>query len=276
VINEILFDASDGESEFIELYNRSAKTIDLSEFTLALCDPISDSIIRQTTLKSYAFLLFPHDYVVLTRNADHLSNPAKRLDLSHVVEQPALFTLPDKDGEIALLDPHNLIIDRFRYSWRMHSAFLSKTEGISLERLEADRSTNDINNWCSASSLSGYATPGYENSQLLMANQEKEIQVIPAVFSPDGDGIDDVAVLTLDPGKPGFMANIRIFDRHGMMIKTLASNAWLGTETILTWDGHRNDQTEADIGIYLIYIELFNQHGEILKYRKVVTLARKL
>ena len=38
----------------------------------------------------------------------------------------------------------------------------------------------------------------------------------------------------------------------------------------------RNDNKEAPIGIYLIYIEIFNQKGVVKKYRKVVTLARSL
>jgi|WetSurMetagenome_2_1015567.scaffolds.fasta_scaffold26405_2 hypothetical protein len=277
VINEVLFDTPEGMSEFIELYNRSQKSIDLAEFSLALCDPFSDSIIRKTPLKSNSFLLFPGCYVAISRFTDHLPNPVYRIEPSTLVEQPALFTLPDQEGEIALISTDLQIIDRFRYSRHMHSAFLSETRGISLERIRADRSTNDISNWYSASSTNGYATPGYENSQGLSPETDKDnITLIPAVFSPDGDGTDDFAVMTLEPGKSGFMANILIFDIRGIAVKTLASNELLGTRTVLTWDGTRNDQTLADIGIYLIYIELFNQSGIVKKCRKVVTLARKL
>ena len=277
VINEILFDVPSALSEFVELYNRSEKLLDLSEFSLVLYDQCSDSMIRQTTLKSNPFLLFPGHYAAITRRSDHLPNRYDRLDLSNVVEQPQFFTLPDREGKIALTSSSKKIIDCFRYSYRMHSEFLSLTEGISLERIRPDQPTNDLDNWGSASSIAGYSTPGYENSQGFSILQEKEsVSIAPAVFTPDGDGTDDVAVLSLDPGGPGFAGNIRIFDIHGILVKTLASHVILGTETILTWDGMCNDQTPADIGIYLIYIELFNKGGIIKKIRKVVTLARKI
>jgi len=277
ILNEILFDTPDGISEFIELYNRSYKVIDLSQLSVALFDIKNDSITRQIPLKTNPFLLFPGQCVAITRDADHLPDFQNHLDYSSIAEYPALFTFPDKDGEIALLGNTLQIIDRFHYYSHMHSAFLSETEGISLERIRADEPTNETSNWHSAASTDGYATPGYENSQASVPAKESDnISIAPAVFSPDGDGTDDVTILSLIPGDPGFMANIFIYDARGMMIKTLASGVLLGTETVMVWDGSQNDNTCADMGIYLIYIELFHQTGIIKKYRKVVTLAKKL
>jgi hypothetical protein len=274
VINEILFDVPRDLSEFIELYNRSDKIVDLSGYSLVLCNPASDSMIRQTPLKDDPFLLFPDHFVAITRQSDHLANIHDHLET--VIEEPRLFVLPDREGEISLTDGQNRVMDRFQYSYRMHSGFLSETEGISLERIRADQSANDISNWCSAASANGYSTPGYENSQGLSTNENEILTVAPVVFSPDGDGTDDVSVLWLDTGDPGYIGNIRIFDNRGKLVKTLASHTLFGTETMLTWDGSCNDLTPADIGIYLIYIELFNQKGIIKNFRKVVTLVRKI
>jgi len=277
VFNEILFDVPSDRSEFIELYNRSEKIVDLSGLSLMLCDLHTDTIIRQSSLKTNSFLLFPGHYVAITRRSEHLPNPNNRLDLSNVVELPQLFILPDREGGIALTSSLKKVIDLFRYSYKMHSEFISVTEGISLERIRPDQPTNDQTNWCSASSFAGYSTPGYENSQGFSTVQaEEKVSITPEVFTPDGDGTDDLAVLSVDPGGSGFTGNIRIFDIRGIVVKTLASHVMFGTETILTWDGMRNDQTPADIGMYLIYIELFNKEGIIKKFRKVVTLARKI
>jgi hypothetical protein len=277
VINELLFDTPSGMSEFIELYNRSSKIIDLEEFSLALCAPVSDSTLKRTPLRGNPFLLFPGHYVAVTRRADQLPYLSGHPDLSTVVEQPLLFVLPDRQGEITLAGKAGRIIDRFGYSREMHSAFLSKTEGISLERINADLPANDRNNWHSASSLVGYATPGFENSQHVSSVKETEdIVITPEIFSPDDDGTDDVTVLDVEPGNPGSMANIRIFDMRGMMVRTLATQALLGTRSLFTWDGTCNDQTRADIGIYLIYIEIYTEQGHIKNYRKVVTLTRRL
>lgn len=276
ILNEVLFDVPSSVSEFIELYNRSDKIIDLSEFSIALFNQLTDSVLRKTPLKGSSFQLLPDRYAAITRWKDHLPGEKTRPDPSNVLEQPLLFILPDAEGEIALLGDSSSIIDKFHYSGQMHSEFFGNTDGISLERVSASQATNEAGNWCSAASASGYSTPGYKNSQYISSDRECEnVNVNPGVFSPDADGTDDIVVLTVDPGGPGFMASIRVFDSRGIMVKTLASHVLMGTGTILTWDGICDDQSLADIGIYLIYIELFDQNGIIKKFRKVVTLARR-
>jgi hypothetical protein len=277
VFNEILFDTPAGVSEFIELCNRSEKVIDLSSFSLALCNLVTDSLRKITSLNNNSFILFPQHFVVITRDKTHLPDPHNRLDLSTVIEQPALFTLPDKEGEIALINRDLQVIDRLYYNRAMQSAFLPASEGISLERIYTDQPTNDADNWYSAAYAEGFATPGFENSQKLSPlTDHGNITVNPAVFSPDGDGNDDMAFLIVIPGDMGFIGNIAIYDLQGSKIKTLCANMLLGSETVFSWDGTCNDQSEAPIGIYLIYIEMFNQQGIVKKYRKVVTLARRL
>jgi hypothetical protein len=276
VINELLFDVPPGMSEFIELFNRSEKVIDLDSFSVASVNVNTDSLIRMTSLSGTSFLLFPEQYVVLTRLTSLLPDEDKQLDLSSVIELPSLFQFPDKEGKLVILNK-NRIMDMLYYSPLMHSIFIKEKEGVSLERINADLPTNELDNWYSAAFNKGYSTPGYKNSQEISISRETEtITVSPAVFSPDGDGTDDQAFLTIMPGGPGFIGNIRIYDLQGRLINTLCSNMLLGTETILTWDGECNDRKEAPIGIYLIYIEIFNQNGVVKKYRKVVTLARRL
>ncbi len=276
VINELLFDTPPGMSEFIELFNRSQKVVDLAGFSIASYNINTDLVIRMTFLKENPFLLFPDQYVILTRQANHLPDQKNRLDLSNVIELPSMFTFPDKEGKIAILN-NNQILDMLHYNPAMHSIFIKEKEGISLERISADLPTNESDNWYSAAFDKGYSTPGYKNSQEISPSTEIEtIIVSPSVFSPDGDGSDDQAFLTLSPGGAGFIGNIEIYDLQGRKIKTICSNSLLGTETILSWDGKCNDSRDAPLGIYLIYIEIFNQKGEVKKYRKVVTLARRL
>ncbi len=111
VINELLFDTPPGMSEFIELLNRSEKVIDLAGFSIGSYNVNTDSVIRMTSLKETSFLLFPDQYVVFTRQADHLPDQENRLDLSSVIELPSMFTFPDKEGKIAILN-NNQIMDQ--------------------------------------------------------------------------------------------------------------------------------------------------------------------
>lgn len=277
VINELLFDTPPGVSEFIELYNRSEKVIDLNGFSVASCNISTDSMMRKTSLHEMPFLLFPDQFAVLTRQSDLLPDKDNRPDLSGVIELPSLFIFPDKEGEIVILNSRNQVMDRFYYNPSMHSVFIKEKEGISLERINANMPTNDWDNWSSASFAKGYSTPGYKNSQDFTLKTESDcISVSPSVFSPDGDGADDDVFLTIVPGGPGFIGNVNIFDLQGRLVFTACSNVLLGTETILSWNGKYDDHKDAPIGIYLIYIEIFNQEGLEKKYRKVVTLARRL
>lgn len=277
VINELLFDAPPGMSEFIELFNRSDKVIDLNGFSIASADINSEGMPRMTSLKENSFLLFPEQYVVLTRRSGQLPDEDNRIDLSSVVELPSMFTLPDKEGKIILLNDKNQLMDLLCYNPLMHSVFIKEKEGISLERINPDLPTNERDNWYSAAFTGGYSTPGYKNSQEMCDAAEKEsITVTPSVFTPDGDGTDEQVFLTIIPGGSGFIGNIVIYDMQGRMINTMCSNVLLGTETILSWNGKYADNRDAPMGIYLIYIEIFNEKGMVKKYRKVVTLARRL
>jgi len=238
---------------------------------------MSDSIVRRASIEENSFLLFPDHYAVFTRKAGLLPDTGNRLDLSAVVELPALFTFPDKEGKIAILNKENQIMDLLFYNPSMHSIFIKEKEGISLERINADQPTNEPGNWYSSATDKACTTPGYRNSQEISYSGGNEIiSVSPSVFSPDEDGADDEAFLTLFPGGPGFIGNIEIYDLKGRKIKTLCSNRLLGTENILSWNGKCNNNQDALPGIYLIYIELFNHDGVVKNYRKVVTLVRRL
>ncbi len=277
VINELLFDTPPGMSEFIELYNRSAKVIDLAGFSLASCNRMTDSVVKSISLKETSFLLFPGQYVVFTRRSEGLPAGKNKPDPSNVMEQPSLFALPDKEGQITLFDAKKNVIDRFTYNRSMHSLFLRDDEGISLERISANLPTNEPENWFSAAFDEGFSTPGYQNSQDMSERAGMErISVSPALFSPDGDGCDDETYVTLLPGAPGFICNVEIYDLQGRKVRTLCSGMLSGTETRVTWDGTCNNSQDAPIGIYLICIEMYNQQGIVNKYRKVVALARKL
>jgi hypothetical protein len=277
IINEILFDPVSGKSEFIELYNRSSKVLDLSDFTIALADLNTGEIVKMVPLNKNPFLIFPAGYVVITREAKSLPDNGYLHYSPVFVELSDLFTLPDEEGIIVLSDHALHTMDEFRYHQSMHAGLFDRKEGISLERIDCDLPTNMPENWQSAATSAGYSTPGRQNSQAVhQEHTGEEIILQPETFSPDQDGIDDYMTLHLQFREPGWMATIIIFDRHGNKIRNLSSKCLLGTEEYFTWDGFTDDQGMAGIGIYVVYVEIFRQTGEIKNFRKVITLARRL
>ena len=76
------------------------------------------------------------------------------------------------------------------------------------------------------------------------------------------DGRDDVLNIRYKFDQPGFVANVNIFDARGRKIKMLIKSEMLGTEGYFTWDGLNDANQKASIGIYVIFIEVFNLDGK--------------
>jgi flagellar hook assembly protein FlgD len=122
----------------------------------------------------------------------------------------------------------------------------------------------------------GFGTPGYPNSQLMGdAQLQGQVAINPAVFSPDNDGFNDFAVIDFQLPTPGFVANIRIFDANGQLVRHLAQNATLTTAGRFRWDGLDDKLNKLPMGIYVVLTELFNLQGKTKKFKQAVTLARR-
>src|SRR5690348_14073566 len=67
IINEILFSAKTGGAEFIEIFNRSSKTIDLSGLRITKRNLTTLQTETPVPLTSLG-LLIPQSYLVLTKN----------------------------------------------------------------------------------------------------------------------------------------------------------------------------------------------------------------
>ena len=270
IINEILFDATEDGAEFIELYNRSEKAIDLSAMTISLADH-AGNLKKTVDLREYPFLLLSQKYAVLTTDDRKLvkTNPGNSLQV------PDMFMLPDEEGMIVLADSGELLIDECYYNSNMHLDLLQDAEGVSLERVNPESLSDDPENWHSASTTSGYSTPGMPNSQLILNKDQWNISLVPEVVSPDNDGIDDFVTLHIQIGEPGWMGTIAIYNIEGRLIKSLVNNSILGTEEYFLWDGTLHDGSLAEIGLYLLYGELYSSDGKTKKFKKVVALVRK-
>jgi hypothetical protein len=186
---------------------------------------------------------------------------------------------PNTEGCAAFLDSTDATIDEFYYTEKMHISLLNSNKGVSLERINPLRPANENANWFSASQVAGFATPTYQNSQYSSsgsADNQQVISISPEVFSPDGDGVDDV--LFVDYVMPDFdyVANVYIYDVAGRLVRELYKNVLLGKDGRLMWDGVNQQGTLARIGIYVIVMEAHSQSGKTQVYKKTAVLGAKL
>jgi hypothetical protein len=132
---------------------------------------------------------------------------------------------------------------------------------------------SDANNWRSASSESGFATPGQKNSNAAsQKTNDHAFAVDPEIFIP-GYGQPDFASISYSLETGGMLANIRVVDSRGLLVKTIAQSSLLGTNGLFRWDGDRDDGNRARIGSYMILIELFDKSGSLRTIRKRVAIA---
>ena len=276
VINEILFNPPDRGVRYVELYNRSQKIIELKDYTLASMDTVTNNLsgIREITAESW--LLFPDDYTVLTpdpavvQSQYMTNNPLNFIPMT-------LSTMTNTSGIVALASKGQKIIDMFTYQEDMHYVLLTDKKGVALERLNYHRPTQSRSNWHSAAQSAGFGTPGYKNSQFTLdpEGRQEVFEVYPRVFSPDNDGYDDLLNIAYTLETPGYTANISIFDSRGRRVRILSRSELLATEGVITWDGATDNNQKADVGIYIIHIELFDPQGNVRNYRKTAVLAAR-
>ena len=276
VINEVLFDPSTGGVDFVELYNRSNKTINLKDLRIGSMDTLTSTLKDTEIITDEGYLLFPESYVVLTENSAAVKqqyatiNPNGFLD---VVDLPSMNT---DDDVVTLSDANFDVIDNFKYTAKMHFPLLVTTKGVSLERIDFNRATDDKTNWNSASEGVGFATPAYRNSQYLQADGGSGVTIPNPLFSPDNDGYNDVLNISYKLDEPGKAANVYIYDSKGRQVRYLIRNEQLAQDGTLSWNGINDNNEKAPIGIYVVYVELFNLSGKVNKYKLSCTLAGKL
>lgn len=278
VINEILPDPYIDGEKFIELYNCSDKILDLRNLVLSSVDTLENVLSGETSITDESFLFFPGDYIILTKDpADirkHYLTPVPDVSIK-------LNSLPsfDEEAGIVVIARRNdgYIIDKVKYSAKMHFALLQNTEGVSMERISPLRPSDDAGNWHSASGTCGYATPGYLNSQTMIpGNPEEFITISPELFSPDNDGYNDIMNIHFQPDSPGYIVNIRIYDSGGKLARQLARNAFISPQSDLSWDGIDDNNNKADIGIYIIFLEMVKPDGTVKRFKKSVVLGGKI
>lgn len=270
-ISEILFNPHTGGSDYVELYNDSDTPASLANVRLALWR--GDSISKLYVIDTL-YTIGAHDYCVATTNAGYVKDSFDVRHPDKIVEVKSLPTYANASGTVIVCGTDSTIIDRFDYSESMHSRLLKSVKGVALERRSFSAATQEAANWYSAASTAGYGTPTYANSQSReFLYKEDDFTVEPDLFSPDGDGYNDLLNITYQLADEDLSANIYLTDRNGRIVRHLLRGGVLGTHGLLTWDGTDDDGQRCRQGRYALVIEAYNTTGKKQRTRKTTTLV---
>jgi hypothetical protein len=274
VINEILFNPKANGVDYVEIYNRTDNTYDLKNLYIANRSGTAVTNIRQVSAES--LLLFPGDYFVLSSSGDIVKQQYVAKNPDNFIDIASFPTYANDKGDVVLLNAQGNVVDELKYDEKWHFSLISNDEGISLERIDYNKPTQDKNNWISAASTVGFGTPSYQNSQFRTdATLQGEVTLTPKVFSPDNDGFDDFAVLNYKLTDPTFVGNITIFDAAGRPVRVLAKNATLAQTGSFRWDGLDDKRRKVPVGAYVIYTEVFNLSGKKKTFKTTVVVAAR-
>jgi len=276
VINEVLFDPTTTGIDFVELYNRSNKIIDLKDLRIGSMDTLTSILTYTEKITEDGYLLFPETYIVLSENGTTVKREYQTINPKGFYDIVDLPSMNIDDDVVTLSDKNSIVIDNLIYTSKMHFPLLVSSKGVSLERIDFNRPTNDKTNWNSASEAVGFATPAYKNSQYLLADGGSGVSITNPLFSPDNDGYNDVLNINYKLDEIGKIANMYIYDSKGRQVRYLVRNQQLQQEGSVSWNGINDDNEKAPIGIYVVYVELFNLSGKLNKYKLSCTLAGKL
>ena len=275
VVNEILFNPRSNGNDFVEYFNRSEKIIDAADLYIANRNSSGD-ISSARPISDVPFLIFPGDYFVATTDLENLQLNYLVKDPGAVFELPSLPSFPDDEGIVLLLNKLGDVIDEVNYHRNWHFKLIDNDEGISLERIDPDASSQLSANWQSAASTAGYGTPTYVNSQLKQSGiSDMAISISPKIFSPDNDGQDDFVMINYAFDEPGYVANVTLFDAAGRPVKNLVRNGTLAQHGSWKWDGLDENNQALPVGNYIIFTEIFNLQGSTKKFKNVVVLAKR-
>ncbi|MCX7763190.1 MAG: lamin tail domain-containing protein [Candidatus Kryptonium sp.] len=278
VINEIMFEPLSGYCEYIELYNRSTKPVNLKNWRFNDMRNQSGQA-NFVTISPLDLIINPKEYLVLAADSSFYRylQQGDSVDFKLVILNKSLSLNNDFD-DIVITDLTGKIIDSVRYFSNWHSPIVWDKRGRALEKVNPNLASSERSSWMTSSAKVG-GTPGRKNTAFIEAPNElgtARINVSPNPFSPDGDGFDDVCLISYDlPFNSGIL-NVKIFDSYGRQIKTLAVNQFTNKNGNLLWDGTDDNGKIARIGIYIILFEAISENGETFKRKFTVVLAKKL
>ncbi len=265
VFNELLPEPFSGGSEYIELYNRSSRKLPLAGLSVAVRK--SDGTLNtRYPLSSVATWIEPGGYALLTKSLVGVTDFYATPSPSALFEVAKLPILANTSSTLVLLrTADGEVIDEVSYSYLWHSSSVKDRKGVALERIDTEAATQLAAGWTSASSLSGYGTPGYRNSQAVSSDDDKTT----GIESPQWDEGQGCYTLRYMLDQAGYGCRAFVFNLSGARVAEIARGELLGISGQLTWDGCALSGSRLPAGVYIFYAELYHSSGTAKRHKQV-------
>ena len=271
LVNEVLFNPPSDGSDFIELYNNTQSVVNANELYLSSYNNLG-GLTTNYKIGEGHFNFFPKDYIIISEDTAFVKKQWPSAISKKMIQVKNLPSLPDDEGNIIILNKQGIVLDNMYYTDNMHYPFLHDPSGVSLERIQPAASSQDKNNWHSASSFVNYASPTLENSQYKKSDSTpSHFEIAPKILSPNNDGINDVLGINYHFDQPGYTCTVYLFGLQGNLISKIIDNILLGTSGSICWNGLNKGQI-LPAGQYIVYIEAFHLQSKTVKEKRLIAI----
>jgi hypothetical protein len=265
------------QPQFVEIHNPTPNAISLEGLHLTDAPDKHGQVIRIHPVRTDRRWIPPDAYAVIfadttaawTSTRLHRAFADVPADATLRAHRSTL-SLTNSGKEIRLARADGAFLDSIRYGPAMHHPKQTDPTGMSLEKIDPRLPSHITTNWTTTADPAG-GTPGRPNSVMRMPDAPRERAGITA----DPNPFRDRQAIHIRADEPDYLVRLRIYDRFGRLIRTLAGGEPLGNGRYWWWDGLRDDGQAPGMGLYIAVAEL---HGSSVTsnrtLRLVLVLAR--
>ncbi|MCS6999512.1 MAG: lamin tail domain-containing protein [Bacteroidota bacterium] len=267
VFNEIMYDPSDGRSEYIELVNPTPDTLYLGGLLLGDANP-PQSAIPGIVLPPGELVTFALDTAIWTAFPELRGSPC-------LVPIRSSWTLSNSGETLLIANPDGSVVDSVPYDPSWHFWGLKLSKGRSLEKLRPDLPSSDNRSWSSATADRG-GTPCSPNSIIPRDSLRALLMASPNPFSPtSADPRLHQTMIRYRLPWQSARVTVRIFNANGIPIRELANGMYSGAEGVLLWDGRNSEGFAVGAGVYVVLLEATDAlSSETVHERTVVVIGK--
>jgi hypothetical protein len=279
IINEIMYDPRPGGAEYIELMNVSGHDVDLTGWSITDRPSPGGGYGRIRLASGSRRIGNGELFTAASDSGIRFTFPETQSIEARLLNVGGWtgFGLNNGGDDVILRDPTGGVVDSVAYLPAWHRSSIGDCTGRSLEKIQPMLMSNDARNWSTSTNARG-GTPCSRNS-IRMDGQlgGPALAFFPNPFSPDGDGVEDFALIRFELPVNVVEVNIKIFDVKGRLVRHLVNNEPLTGRGEVLWDGCDDERREVRLGIYIVLLEASDDRGStVYSTRGALVVAAKL
>ena len=254
MITEILADPHEGDGDFVELWNGTSDTLDVSGWT------VQDQAGEICRIAGSVRML-PKSYLACSSDTAIVRMTQGR---AYALLRPMLNVHAQQDSVI-LRASSGFIVDKAPYNRSWHSPVLTSAKGRSLEKRVPESIHSAASGWSTSTDASG-STPGMRNSMDIdLPDNDAGLTASPSPFSVLPGSARHPCVISWRQPFEQAQARMFVLRLDGSVVAELLNGAFIGRQGAVTWDG-RHTATDAPlaIGIYIAAMECIDANSNRL------------